>query len=210
MIDSNCTTTSRRPNHQISTENIFENISDLAGRGDRTVHESISFSESLSPTSDPTTPRTQTNSPSSPASVHPPHSIDLSPSKDLLFNNQNLDFNLVGTSTDSMESHENVPTLGQSYTQSQSLSANPVKFNPLAFAPFVEGGHIHDKLTQATSVETKVDILVDLFLSLGKPTLSNECFWGSGCTYNSDLIFLRNYPGKNTLGKLLEGIRDNY
>lgn len=39
---------------------------------------------------------------------------------------------------------------------------------------------------------------------------SRNYFWACGCTYNSDLIFIRNYPGQNNMGKLLEFVRDNF
>lgn len=39
---------------------------------------------------------------------------------------------------------------------------------------------------------------------------SRNSFWAAGCTYNSDLIFRRNYPGKNIMGKLLEHVRSNF
>lgn len=37
---------------------------------------------------------------------------------------------------------------------------------------------------------------------------SRSTFWGAGTPYNSELIFRRNYPGQNRLGKLLEQVRD--
>lgn len=39
---------------------------------------------------------------------------------------------------------------------------------------------------------------------------SRNYYWACGCTYNSDLIYRRQYPGQNTMGKILEYVRDNY
>lgn len=37
---------------------------------------------------------------------------------------------------------------------------------------------------------------------------TRSMFWGAGTSYNSDLIFDKNYPGKKKLGFLLEEVRD--
>lgn len=37
---------------------------------------------------------------------------------------------------------------------------------------------------------------------------TRSLFWGSGTSYNAEAIFVRQYPGQNKLGYLLQEIRD--